>query len=101
MNHRWKMIVAGLFVLACGCAGSSREVSGSSEGAPEKTKMANNPATGSDDKMICEVERTVGSMIPETVCRSVQQTERNRTRTIDYLNANQGPPRQLGVGGGR
>ncbi len=97
MNYRRKMIVAGLFVLASGCAGSSRELSGSTESAP--AKMAKNTASESDDKMVCEVERTVGTWIPETVCRSVEQTDRNRTRTQDYLNATQGPPRQLGTRG--
>ena len=97
MNYRRKMIVAGLFVLAGGCASSSREMSGSTESPPGK--MAKNTATGSDDKMVCETERTVGTWIPETVCRHVEQTERNRRQTQDMLNTTQGPARQIGATG--
>lgn len=97
MSYRRKMIVAGLFVLASGCASSSREMSGSTESPP--AKMAKNTATDSEDKMVCETERTVGTWIPETVCRHVEQTERNRRQTQDMLNTTRGPGRQLGGGG--
>ena len=97
MNYRRKLVVAGLVVLASGCAGSSRELSGSSGSAP--AKMAKNTATDSEDKMVCETERTVGTWIPETVCRHVEQTERNRRQTQDMLNTTQGPGRQLGASG--
>ena len=94
MKYLLKIVVAWLFVLLSGCATSSRQQSGSTEGAP--AKMAKNTGSqgksGTEEHMVCEVERTVGSWIPETVCRAVEQTERNRRRTQDAFNEAQSTP---------
>jgi hypothetical protein len=94
MKYPLKIVVAWLVVLLSGCATSSREQAGSTASAP--AKMAKNNASqgksGTEEHMVCEVERTVGSWIPETVCRAVEQTERNRRRTQDAFNEAQSTP---------
>jgi hypothetical protein len=89
MNYRSQVMVAWLMVLASGCASSSRELSGSNPSA----KMGKSYNHGDDEyEVVCEVERTVGSWIPEEVCRSVEKTEMTRRRTQDLLNVTRGIP---------
>ncbi len=93
------LAAAGLLLLVSGCAGTSRELGGTPEKAPPlKSRMQQ----ATSDNIVCEVERTVGTWIPETVCRSVEQSERHQRQTQDILNTSHGPASTPGAtGGGR
>jgi starvation-inducible outer membrane lipoprotein len=103
MNHQPIIFAAGLFFLASACATSSHELSGSSEAAPAKVaKNTSQDKLKVEDEVVCENEMTVGSHIPETVCRAKNQSERYRTEIQNALEVTRGnPAAPQGVGGGR
>lgn len=67
-------------LLTAGCAGSSakRTTGAMALGGAQASQP-------SDPKVVCEMERTVGSMIPERVCRSVELSEAQRAATQEAL----------------
>jgi hypothetical protein len=101
MKHRPIIIAAGLFLLATACATTSHEVSGTSEGAPAKlAKNTSQDKSKVEDEVVCENEMTVGSHIPETVCRAKEQSERYRRQVQDAWEVSRGNP-AAPQGGGR
>lgn len=99
------LVSASLCLLAAACAGSSRELRAAAEGEPAKLagNSPNSTKPTAEDQVVCAVEYATGSHIPETVCRHVEQTERNRKQTQDVLDTTATVPVLPGgsSGGGR
>jgi hypothetical protein len=75
-----RTIIALASILASACAAPTATAGGS---APLKTQagtaQASAPeATPPETKLVCEMERPVGSNIPRRVCRTPEQIERER-----------------------
>jgi hypothetical protein len=83
------LVLCSLFLLASACATSST----SSGAAPLQTPSraasapaaASKPTASDDDKLICEMERPVGSNIPKRVCRTQAQIDREREAAQDKM----------------
>jgi hypothetical protein len=81
MNHD-SVLLASVLLLASACATSSS--AGGSAPLETQSRAASAPAAADtktasqDDKLICEVERPVGSNIPKRVCRTQAQIDRER-----------------------
>ena len=102
MKHKPMVFAVVLFFLATACATSSNKMTVSTEGAPPELAKNASQAKKSkvEDHVICAKEMTVGSHIPETVCRSVEQTERNRQQVQNSLDTTRGPAVMQGAGSG-
>ena len=83
------LALASLLLLASACASSS--TSAGSAPLQTQSRAASGPAPAAaktasdDDKLICEMERPVGSNIPKRVCRTQAQIDRERETAQDTM----------------
>lgn len=79
--------LVSIVTLASACATPSQRTKASGS-APVASAAEAKTQQKSDgyDHVVCDTETTVGSHIPETVCRSVEMTDQNRRRTQDEFN---------------
>lgn len=54
--------------------------------APDGQAAAQSEATADPDRMVCHVERTIGSNLARKVCRTVAQLERERELSREGLS---------------
>ena len=83
---RVTIALASVLLLASACATSSAPAAS----APLKAQATAAPQTGGgvaadDQKLICEMERPVGSNIPKRVCRTKAQIDRERDAAQDKM----------------
>ena len=76
--RRTAVTLATLLLAASACAGSSKQQQGSSSNGALATAPTDPAAKVGKPKVICEMEREVGSNIPRRVCRTPEQRERER-----------------------
>ena len=74
--------LGSILLLASACASPAKRVRQSSTG---EVASAAGVLPDPKDEIICDMERTVGSMIPKRICRSVQESEKNRAATQETL----------------
>ncbi len=80
----WQTLqVAAMLVLGTGCTVPSRQTRGSPADAVRTTNNASgaltDPNIDPDNTIVCEMERGVGSNIPERVCRTVRSMRKEQT----------------------
>jgi len=68
-----------LLALLAGCATSSNQAQ--RKGVQDSLAQSGSPKPGDPDEIICEMERSVGSNIPEKVCRTRARMESDRDAT--------------------
>jgi hypothetical protein len=74
--------LGSILLLASACASPSKRVLQSSTG---EVASAAGVLPDPQDEITCDMERTVGTMIPKRICRSVQDSEKSRAATKETL----------------
>lgn len=78
--------LASVFFLASACATSSAPAGSSAlKAQTSATPQSKTVAADDDDKLICEMERPVGSNIPKRVCRTKAQMDREREAAQEQM----------------
>ncbi len=82
----WQILqVAAMLLLGAGCTTPSRQTRGSPASSVLTTdnpsKALTDPNIDPDNTIVCEMERGVGSNIPERVCRTVRALRKEQTVT--------------------
>ena len=87
------LAVATILGLASACATTSAPAGGTAPAKAQATTAPTaSPAVATDDqKLICSVERPVGSNIPRRICRTPEQIERERQAAQDKIRSMQTP----------
>lgn len=80
---RVSLVLSSYFLLTFACAtssttGAAAPTQSQSRAASAPAAAASKPTASDDDKLICEMERPVGSNIPKRVCRTQAQIDRER-----------------------
>jgi len=84
---RTVVALASILALASACAGPSATAAGN---APLKaqagaTQPAATTAIPEQKKLVCQMERPVGSNIPRKICRTQEQIDRERDAAQDKM----------------
>jgi hypothetical protein len=78
-----------LLLIGAGCAASSKAVQSSSKtdavATASATEQQKKNQRDRGNQVICENEVSVGSHIPERICRTVENIEQTRNESQDFL----------------
>jgi len=85
-------IVGGLVLAISACATSHQQAQGSSSGTSAAMASSDGTGTAGRKKVICSMERPVGSNIPERVCWTPESREAEREETQRLLYRPQPSP---------
>ena len=80
-----------LVLAACATSSQTAKKSGG-ETEYVATAAGNTPLPDPQEEVICEYERTVGSMIPERKCRAKTDLERTREESQDLMRRTRPAP---------
>jgi hypothetical protein len=84
MKSRCAIAFASVLFIFSGCASSTQQTK---PGAIKDGVAMAKKEKASGSKVTCEMERTVGTMIPQRVCRDDEEVEQSRVEMQNKLNA--------------
>ena len=94
MKHPLTVYLGSALALALAACATPSQTAKKSGGETEyvATAAGNTPLPDPQEEIICDYERTVGSMIPERKCRAKSDLERTREESQDLMRRTRPAP---------
>jgi hypothetical protein len=83
--RRTASILGSLLALTAACASSTASSGTAAKSQSSGTTVTADKTPHEESKLICEMERPVGSNIPKRVCRSQAQIDKERAQAQDQM----------------